>query len=82
MAVNKRSVELVWTDNSNNEDGFQIQRSQDGGNNWTQIVQTGPSVTSYLDARVKSKTTYLYHVRAFNGAGVSAWSNTLQVTTP
>jgi hypothetical protein len=43
------------------------------------IAEVGANVTSYSDATVKAGKVYQYRVRAFNIAGVSAWSNTIKV---
>lgn len=74
-------VTLTWTDNANNEQGFYIQRSSNGGVTWTQIGQTAANVTTYLNTGLPRWTTYLYRVQAYNIAGASAFSNALYATT-
>jgi hypothetical protein len=79
---NSDTVTLTWKDNSNNETGFQIQRSTDAGfanpssftapANATQLVQTG----------MTRNRTYHYRVRATNLGGASGWSNAASVLTP
>ena len=66
--------QITWTDNSNNEDGFKIERKTETSA-FTQIDVTGGNVTSYTDSTPLSGTIYCYRVRAFNTAGGSAYSN-------
>ncbi len=82
VAVSSKQFNLSWTDNSTNETGFVIQRSSNGGLTWTQIATVGPNVTTYSDATVSKKKTYVYQVAAYSSAGTSAWSNVATATTP
>ena len=74
-------VIITWQDNSNNELGFYVERSADGGTTWTQVAQTAANTTTYRNTGLTTKTTYLYRVRAFNTGGTSGYSNALTVTT-
>ncbi|MFY9620708.1 MAG: fibronectin type III domain-containing protein [Pyrinomonadaceae bacterium] len=81
--VSSTQVNLAWTDNSNNELGFRIERCT--GNNCTnflQIAQVGPNVTTFPNTGLSPNTRYRYRVRAFNGGGNSAYSNIAQAKTP
>ena len=75
------NVNLAWTDNSNNEDGFRIERCQGFFcSNFSQIAQVGAGITSYTDTSVSGGfNLYSYRVRAFNAAGNSGYSNTSSV---
>jgi Calx-beta domain len=64
---------LSWTDNSNNEDGFRIERRISGGS-FAQIAVVAANVTSFIDSGVTAGTTYCYRVRAYNQAGASAYT--------
>ena len=80
-AISSSRIALSWTDNSNNEGGFQIQRSNNGVN-FTLIATVGANVTTYRDNGLTAGTTYYYRVRAFNSSGNSAASNVASATTP
>jgi len=81
--VGPQQVDLTWTDNSNNETGFNIQRATDAGFTLGLTTFTvGADVTMYSDATALSDMTYYYHVQATNAVGPSAWSNTAAVTMP
>jgi len=81
-AVSSSQINLAWTDNSINEDGFKIERCQNAGCvNFAQVAQVGANVTTYNDTGLAASTTYGYRVRAFNSGGDSAYSNTAEATT-
>lgn len=81
-AVSGFRIDLSWTDNSSDEDGFKIERSADGSTGWTQIGTAAANATSYSNSALTENTTYYYRVRAYNGAGDSDYSNTANATTP
>jgi hypothetical protein len=78
-APSASSIRLGWVDNSGNEDGFKIERLQ--GSTWTQVAVVGVNVTTWQDTGLTAATTYSYRVRAYNGGGDSAYSNTASATT-
>ena len=79
-STSSSSIDLSWTDNSSDEDGFHIERSLDG-NNFTTISTTGADVVSYTDNGLSASTTYFYRVVAFNTSGDANPSNTSSATT-
>ncbi len=79
-AASSSAINLTWVDNSNNETGFNIERSLDGIS-FTPLVSVGANVTAYSDSSLTPSTTYWYRVNAGNASGPSAWSNTASATT-
>jgi len=71
-------ISLAWTDNSANEQGFRIERSSNG-TTFGEIGTVGPDVTSFLDGGAVG--TFFYRVRATNGAGGSAFTNTASASS-
>ena len=65
-AVNGTSVNLVWTDNANNEVGFQIERATAAGGPWTVVGTVSANATGFIDSGLASGTTYYYRVSAYN----------------
>jgi hypothetical protein len=65
-AVDATSVNLVWTDNANNEVGFQIERASAAGGPWAVVGTVGVNATGYTDGGLASGTTYYYRVSAYN----------------
>ena len=72
-------ITLNWTDNSNNETGFNIERQNGAG--WTPVITVGAGVTTYADTGLAANTAYTYRVNAVNAAGPSAYTNTSTATT-
>jgi probable HAF family extracellular repeat protein len=73
------TVRLNWTDNANNEVGFRIQRARGSQGTFVLIGQVGANYTTFIDTAVQAGKLYRYRVRAYNDAGLSAWSNTVSV---
>jgi len=78
---NPLSVELNWSDNSNNEGGFIIERESQGPNAFSVIDTVPPNTTFYLDNSV-TYLTYIYRISAYNEFGQSSYSDTAQVVVP
>jgi len=75
------SLQLSWVDNSDNEDGFHIERKVGNNGIFSFIATVGPNVTSYTDDNLASNTTYCYRLNAFNNRGISAYTNEACGTT-
>lgn len=81
-AATKR-VELSWSDASNNENGFYVEYSVDGGKTWLASETMDANETSRSAWGLKTGTTYQFRVAAFNTAGVSEWAvASFQVPAP
>lgn len=72
--VGSNRIDLSWTDNSDNEDGFKIER-RSGMGDFVEIDSVGPNVTTYSDVNLASDTPFTYRVRSFLGTGFSRYSN-------
>ena len=75
------SVDLFWTDNSDNEDGFKIERKPVGDFPYIEIATVLTPDTSFQDDGLISGSEYYYKVRAYNSGGVSPYSNSILVKT-
>ena len=84
QSISVNRVELAWTDASNNEDGFAIERcsAKHACNNFVQIGTVGPNVTVFADTTVVANTQYFYRMRAFNTGGTSSYTNVVSAKTP
>lgn len=76
QVVSCSQVNLSWTDNSRNEEGYKIYRSG------SYVGQVGADATSYQDTNLNGSTSYSYYVRAFRGNIESDSSNIVNITTP
>lgn len=82
LTVNTSSrITLNWDDNSDDEDGFKIERKTGAGGTFSQIATVEANKTGYTDKNLNASTTYCYRVRAFNSAGNSGYSNEECATT-
>ena len=81
-AASSSQINLTWTDNSNDEASFTIERCQ-GTNctNFVQIAQVGTNTASYSNTGLAANTFYNYRVRASNSIGNSAYSNIAKAKT-
>jgi hypothetical protein len=86
--ISSSAIELEWTDRSDNETGFVVERQ--GPSFFTGFVPlatTAPNAKTFTDSGNPPQTSFRYRVRAINAAGVSAYSNeatgsTLAATSP
>jgi len=81
VAVSSSQINLAWTDNSDNETGFKIERRAAAGGTYAQIATVGPGVTSYSNTRLAANTEYYYQVRAYNAVGNSDYCAEAGATT-
>ncbi len=79
-AASASTISLGWTDASNNETGFLVERSLNGVD-FTQVATLGAATTSYSSNGLLASTTYYYRVRAYNSAGNSSYSNSASART-
>ena len=73
-------IDLAWDDNSDNEEGFQIERSLDGSH-WSVLAAVGENATQIQDGSLSCGTTYHYRVRAYSGSTYSDYSNQTSPST-
>ncbi|MGD2120488.1 MAG: fibronectin type III domain-containing protein [Gemmatimonadota bacterium] len=80
-ATGPHSIELVWSDESTNETGFEIQRRLGVDGNWELAATPEMDATSARDSGLEPASTYLYRIRACNGVGCSELSEEVEETT-
>ena len=78
--VTINSIDLSWTDNADNDDGLEIERSGNGGD-FLNLGTIVADLVSYSDIGLAPLTSYTYRVRAFNSVGSSSWSNETNAIT-
>ncbi|MDY6839027.1 MAG: DNRLRE domain-containing protein, partial [Thermodesulfobacteriota bacterium] len=81
-AASSSQIDLAWTDNSDNEMGFEVWSSDSAGIPVALLDTVGANTTVYPDTGLLAETEYCYLVRAVNGAGESAYTNHDCDTTP
>ena len=80
IAQNDTDILLEWVDNCSFEEGFRIERQEDGGS-WTQVGEVTVDITQYTDTGVNiSDYDYLYRIYTYTANNVSNYSNTVDPT--
>jgi hypothetical protein len=74
------AINLTWTDNSTNEDGFKIERKT-GSSDFSLIATLGADKISYKDSLLTPYTTYTYRVYSYNSVGKSITYTNLDSAT-
>ncbi len=73
------SITISWTDNSDNEDGFIVERGSGSPIAYSVLDSVAANVTTYQDTTVEDNTEYTYRVKAYNVHTTSVYSNFLTV---
>lgn len=80
MATNAHAFWRVsWADNSNNEDGFRIERKDAGI--YAQVGQVGAGILTFDDMTSLAGTQYCYHIIAYNVYGTATGAETCAIAT-
>jgi hypothetical protein len=81
-AVTSSKIQLAWTDNAGNENGFKVKRALAAGGPYTVLpLNANANQTTYTDSGLNPATTYYYQVVATNANGDSNPTNTASTTT-
>ncbi len=79
--ISGTQVQLSWDDMSDNEEGFAIEESIGGTDDYQAIGQAGSDTTSLILSGKSAGTVYSYRVRAFRGDEYSGYSNEASLMT-
>jgi len=79
-SISPFQINLNWQDNSDNENGFRIERKTVSGS-YTVCAIVSFNKTSYSDTGLSPATTYFYRIKAYNTYGESLYSNEATTTT-
>jgi hypothetical protein len=80
VADSATSITLTWTDTSNNESSFRVERRTNAA--FVEVASVGANVKTYRNTGLAPNTAYNYRVRAANTGGNSPYSNAVWATTP
>lgn len=74
-------IEISWTDKSDNEDGFRIERSFSVNSDFVMISEVPNNITRWQDSGLTANTGYYYRVAAWNSAGISDFTPAVYAVT-
>ena len=80
-AVSSTAIAINWSDESNYETGFQVERSKSAEGEFSLLYTTQANEESYFDQNLTSGTTYFYRIKSVNSAGSSIESSIASATT-
>jgi fibronectin type 3 domain-containing protein len=85
-SITDTSIAFQWQDNANNENGYLITRSVNGGTfailaNLPPDTNPAPSTMTYTDTGLTPGTTYDYHIQSYTLAGYSDFAGVTATTT-
>ncbi|MBC8053540.1 MAG: T9SS type A sorting domain-containing protein [Sphingobacteriaceae bacterium] len=81
-AITPNSLNLGWTDNSDSELGFILERSING-TAFSILDTLNANTTTFSDAGLEPNKTYYYRIKGFTAAETSAYATlTTKTTTP
>ena len=81
-AASSTQVNLTWTDTSNNETGFVLERDTTSAFTSPTAINLAADAQSYNDTGRTAGTTYWYRVKAVTATDSSGWSNVVSAATP
>ena len=67
--VSTAQIDLAWTDHTDDEESFLIERAPAGSDDWEEIGTVGTNVTAYADDGLACGTAYDYRVRVYRSKG-------------
>ncbi len=74
-------INLSWTDNSNNETGFEVYRSTNASGSFNIVGTAAADATAFSDSGLTASTTYYYKIQAINKYGNSGLTGQDTVVT-
>ena len=81
-ALSNGDIEVTWLDNSNNEQAFIIERSEDSGIIFNVLQNNiAANTTNYIDSNLVEGTTYTYRVSASNSLGTTLAATSSSATS-
>ncbi|GAA5214199.1 starch-binding protein [Corallincola platygyrae] len=71
QALSSTAISLSWTDNAEDETGYQLYRRLQPNDNWELLVDLAANSVSHVDSGLSAGTAYYYQLVANNAEGSS-----------
>lgn len=81
VTISPTQIDLEWNDNSADEDGYSIERSQGSEVTWQVINVTDSDDNHYMDESLESSTRYAYRIRTQIDVEYSSYSDEITAIT-
>ncbi len=75
LSTNKNIPYVFWTDNSNNETGFIVERSSNSSTGFVGVGGVGPNETSFIDYSIPTGATVCYYRIKPSNTTTASYSN-------
>lgn len=79
--IDETTYFLSWSHNSPDETGFQLERSEDGGDTFGIRAEIGANVLTFVETGLELERIYQYRIRAYNEVDTSDYSNIVIINT-
>lgn len=76
--VGRAFITLFWTDYSENESGFEVERRVGATGTFQPLATLGPNSTEFIDSQPPAGAPLQYRIRAVRGPRVSEWSGPVE----
>jgi hypothetical protein len=81
-SLSSSTATFEWTDNSDNENWFEIERRGPNNNDLVQVFKINANITQFSDVGLHSDALFVYRIRSYNIiSGPSSWSAVTEVKT-
>lgn len=79
IASDEETIVLNWSDNSENESGFNIYRKPILDSAFVRVAEVSANISEYIDTSIETDVEYAYRISAWNEAGESEFSNSASI---
>ena len=80
-AISSSQIDLVWRENTIDETGFSIERSEGNSSSFIEVATVGANDTSYSDTELSPAIMYYYQVRAYHDHDQSIYTSIAEAKT-
>ena len=81
-AVTPSQINLSWTDPTEVEAGFRVERAPASTGPWIRLATLEADTVSFSDRNLAPGSTWFYRVQSYNAGGASSYSAVAGATTP